>query len=163
VAGFAVRDLRAAAAEAGIPAQAFDAALAEHQRDRVSNGLAAEPAIGRALGYVRRTRTLATAAVAALLIALGVLVVFPAPATTVEQAIVLRCLAPTEAAELVRPLLRDRSSTVQYDPARAPRVLTIRGTPDVVSRVKEALAEHERGGSSTCTASPVAPMARAVH
>jgi hypothetical protein len=49
-----------------------------------------------------------------------------AAAPMVEEAFVLRCLSPGEAAELVRPLLHLPTNTVIYSPTHAPRVLTIR-------------------------------------
>ena len=47
----------------------------------------------------------------------------------VEEAFLLHCLSPGEAAELIRPLLRLGTNTIVHSPARAPRVLTIRATP----------------------------------
>ena len=152
-AGFALADLRAAAEEAGIPSHAFEAALAEEQR---RGGLASAPAVGGPLRHLRRSWAVAAAGAGALLIALAVLVASPEPIPTAEEAIVLRCLAPGEAAELIRPLMRARSSSAEYRPASAPRVLTIRGTPDDLERAKARLAEHERRASSTCTTPPVA-------
>ena len=69
-----------------------------------------------------------------------------------EEAIVLRCLSPGEAAEVVRPHLRLRTNIVVSAPAQAPRVLTVRGTPAQLEHVKAVLGEHERAGSPACTA-----------
>ena len=81
--GAAVSDLRAAAEEAGISPQAFDAALAElNESDAATRGADA------------------------------------------------------------------------HGPTRAPRVLTIRATPERLERVKAAIAEHERAGSPACATSP---------
>ena len=155
--GFTVTELRVAAEEAGIPAHAFDAALAEHQGKQPAPPSGPASVVRGASRSRRWPWALAAAGTAALLLVLGVRLVSPAPAMTVEEALMLRCLTPGEAAELVRPLLRDGQSTVEYNPVHAPRVLTIRGTPDVLERAKALLAERERAGSSACTPASVAP------
>ena len=151
--GSAVADLRAAAAEAGISALAFDAALAELQDSRT----ASLPDVRETPR--RRSRMWALTAAVAALIAVGALRRSqPAPAgdaavpggPIVEEAILLRCLSPGEAAELVRPLLGLRSNSVVYSPAHAPRVLTIRATPAQLQKVKSVLEKHEGAGAPTC-------------
>ncbi|HEY0023326.1 MAG TPA: hypothetical protein VGB24_10465 [Longimicrobium sp.] len=153
--GSSVADLRASAAEAGISAEAFDAALAEFQRTPRAGGPASP----------RRSRWALGAGAVALLLA-GMLVgsgtgrrggggVAPG-VPTIEEAIVLRCLAPGDAAELVRPVLQDRSSRVLVNPAHAPRVITIRATPALLRQAKAVLAEHEGAGSGTCAVPPPA-------
>lgn len=149
----AVADLREAATEAGISAHAFDSALAEVQgagSSRVSD-------VVRPSRRAGRRWILGAAAAAALTV--GVIAtswhrtVTSADAMptvpVVEEVIVLRCLTGGEAAELVRPLLQDRASTMRVTPA-APRVLTIRTTPAQLQRVKALLAEHERTGMGAC-------------
>jgi hypothetical protein len=150
---FSVADLRAAASEAGISACAFDAALAELQ----GTGQAHVPDVrGQPR---RRSRLWAFAAAGVALIAAGALAVsHRAPAgeaavpgaPMVDEAIVLRCLSPGEAAELIRPLLRLRSNTVVYAPAHAPRVLTVRGTPAQLRHVKAVLEKYEGASSPAC-------------
>jgi hypothetical protein len=151
--GSSVADLRASAAEAGISAEAFDAALAEFQGAPRTGG----PASPR-----RSMWALGGGAVALLFV--GMLVVSgvgrpggggTAPGVpTVEEAIVLRCLAPGDAAELVRPVLHDHSSSVRISPARAPRVITIRATPERLQQAKAMLDAYEGEGSGTCAAPP---------
>jgi hypothetical protein len=157
--GSAVADLRAAAVEAGISAHAFDVALTEIQgAERARLAVATFQPRPR-----RRMRLLAT--VAAASIAVGGLalsrMLLPAEAAvrsapaTVEEAILLRCLSPGEAAELIRPLLRDRHASVVISPARAARVLTVRATPEQMQRVRAALDRYEGTGSPACTTGPV--------
>ena len=122
-----VGDLRAAAGEAGISAQAFDAALTEQ-------------------GHRPRRRWAVALGVVVLLAAV-LLTVFrraPADVPTVEDAIQLQCLTAGDAAELVRPILLEGPSTVAFNRDQAPRVLTIRTTPALLQRIKTALAEADR-------------------
>jgi len=146
-----VAHLRAAAAEAGISPFAFERALAE-----VSAGTSPAPAAARPSG--RRGWPWITGAAAAALLALGALATAgprpradtPAGVATMEEAILLRCLSPGEAAELVRPLIRDGASVARWNPTTAPRVLTIRTTPATMQRVKALLAAHEGAQARTC-------------
>lgn len=160
-----VTRLRTAAAEAGISRSAFDGALAElHAADSSQSEPARTP--GRASARRWGGGWLAGAAVA--LFAAGalatsggrVLTGADAPsAATVEEAVLLRCLPPGEALELVRPLLNeDRASTARWNPTVAPRVVTIRTTPARLQRAKALLAEHDGRGPGTCPA-PRAPAA----
>lgn len=153
-----VTELRAAAAEAGIAPRAFDEALEELRAERAPRASAAPPSR-------RRTPRWIVGATAALLLAVGGLATVwsrpsanPTPAAgTVEESILLRCLAVGEAAELVRPLLSDRVSRVTFNPTLAPRVLVMRSTPEKLTRAKALLAEHERGGAGGC-ATPAPPV-----
>lgn len=159
-AGSDVSELRAAAAEAGISSQAFDAALAEMRggADASSISLASPRS---------RTRHWPWIAVAALVMLFGGMVIVPrgagvvaveaVAATTTEEALLLRCVAPGEAAELVRPLLQNPWNTLVTNPEQAPRVLRVRGTPSKLAAVKAELAKYEGDGSAAC---PVAPAAR---
>lgn len=98
-AGSAVADLRAAAAEAGISARAFNAALAElHGQEN-----APVPEVQ----VVPRTRSRKWVA------------------PVVEASILLRCLSPGEAAALMSPLLTTGSGTVV---AGGPAALTFDAT-----------------------------------
>lgn len=143
-----IAELRAAAAEAGISTGAFDAALSELQAVE----RAPVPDVG---GQHRRARRWALGAGVAALIAAATLAWTQMRAPTavaapiVEEAIVLRCLAPGEAAEFVRPLLGDLG-TVVYSPAQAPRVLTIRATPAQIEDIRAVLDQHEAAGSPAC-------------
>ena len=153
-AGSAVVDLRAAAAEAGISASAFDAALVE-LHDSQKTPLPFAGASTR-----RRSRTWALIGAVAALIALYAIARSRAPTPVsdvavpgvpiVEEAIQLRCLSPGEAAELIRPLLQLRSNTVVYSPANAPRLIVIRATVAQMRSVRSLLEKHEGVGSPTC-------------
>lgn len=153
--GAALADLRAAALEAGITADAFDAAVAE-LRD------GAQARVPDATQPRRRPRRKGLVIAVAALLALGslavsrMLVPTPAGVPMVEEAILLRCLSPGEAAELIRPLLGLRTNTIVYSPAQAPRVVTIRATPAQIQEVRSVIDQHESAGSPAC-ATGVAP------
>jgi hypothetical protein len=156
-AGATVTELREAAAQAGISHRAFDAALAELQGESASRALASE-ASPRGRG-----RVLTLVLAATLLIAAGAFAVkrtvvptgagAGANVTAVEEAFLLRCLSGNEAAELVRPLL-SREHTTALVRATAPRVLTIRATPEQLREVRALLEQHEGTGSTACTSVP---------
>lgn len=115
----------------------------------------------------RRRRTWALGAASVVLVAVGALAVARGRTSagaagspgvpTVEEAILLRCLAPGDAAELVRPLLSDRWSRVVIAPEHAPRVLTVRTTPAQMRRVRAAIAEDERAVRPGCAVRPADP------
>jgi hypothetical protein len=156
-AGSTVAELRAAAAEAGISAPAFEAALTELQ----AAGQAPLPDVKKPPRPRSRLRTLAAGGMVALVFVSTVLFfrggAAEPPARMVEESILLRCLSPSEAADLVRPLLRTNGGTAASD--RAGRnVLTISATPEQLERVRSTIAEHEREGSIACTIRP-APSA----
>lgn len=165
--GATVTQLREAAREAGISAAGFDAALAELQH-RPAEAPAPATAPRRTDRGVRRRLG---AAGLAVLLAVGAMVAVrnrpsgdagAAPVTaTAEEAFLLRCLAPGEAAELVRPFLAaDRSARATIAPDHAPRVLTIRATPARLAQVRALLAERDGAGSPACIAAPAGPPAR---
>lgn len=140
-AGADLATLRAAAAEAGISPTAFDAALAEIRADGQA------PAVRPARRRPRRWGLVAGASALILVGAIGVgRAVVPAPVPVIEQAFLLRCLAPGEAAELVRPMLERASGTVMVSPARAARVLRVRATPGEMPRVR-ALLDRQDGAA----------------
>lgn len=147
--GAALADLRAAALEAGITADAFDAAVAELREG-------AQARVPDARRARRRPWRKGLVIGAAALLALGSLAVtrMVVPTTSgppmVEEAIVLRCLSPGEAAELIRPLLGLPANSIVYSPARAPRVVTIRATPAQIQEVRSVLDQHESAGSPAC-------------
>jgi hypothetical protein len=72
----------------------------------------------------------------------------------VEEAVLLRCLTPGEAAELIRPLLRLPENRIVASPEDAPRVLTVRGTPAQLQQVKSKLDELQDAGSPACAPRP---------
>jgi hypothetical protein len=140
-------DLQAAAHEAGISEQAFEAAVGELRRD------ASRP---------HRARWITAVLVAILLLAGGLtyrrLAPAPLPATT-EEAFLLKCLPATDAADLVRPLVRDVWSTVVIDPTRSPRILTVRTTTPQLDRIRDLLRQHDGGAIPSC---PLATPSRAL-
>ena len=170
--GASVAELRAAATEAGISARGFDAALAElHGPER-----APPPARGRPPW---RPRLWATGLGLAGLVAAGALASTregpspgapsraPAPTAaptadaTVDEAFLLRCITPGDAAELIQPLVVDNSSRVVIRPALAPHVLTVRATPARLKQVREALARYDGAGAPACAPGPTgAPPGR---
>jgi len=147
-AGSTVTALRAAALEAGISEGAFDAALAE---------LRGAEQTGAPEVRERPRRPLRMWAMAAMVVALVAVsrLAFPvgAPptpiaATMVEEPLLLQCLSPAEATELIRPLLPLPDNTIVA--SRDSRVLTIRGTPEQIGDVLSTLDRYETGGSPAC-------------
>ena len=138
-AGATVAELREAATEAGISAEAFDAALAEVQSAE------ATPVVVRG----SRTRLKAIAAAVALVIGLGLAfvttrLVVPASAPgTVEQTLEYRCLTPAQISELVRRVVNPQTTTITFSDA-SPAVFTIRATPAEIDKVESVLAEQEK-------------------
>ena len=136
--------LRAAAVEAGISPSAFDAAL-----DEVQSGgqLPATPSPRRR----PRIRTLLGVSAVVFLGAIAATrTVVPAPLPTTEEAFLLRCLPAGEAAELIRPMLGP-TSTVKVSPTSAPRVLSIRSTPEQLTKIGAILDERD---GAACAAPP---------
>lgn len=160
--GAPVAELRAAAAEAGISAAAFEAALAELRA-------AEEQRTHKATGRPRRSRARPFVAVLLGLAAFtgyaGLRRATPvdsaaAAVPVVEQAFLLRCLSPGEAAELIRPLLHLPANTIVHSPARAPRVLSVKGTADQMASVKALLDKHESAESAACASRPAPAVTR---
>lgn len=158
--GSAVDELRAAATEAGISPQAFDAALAEMQggRRHASKSMLTIPSLlGRwhiialvafliaCAGLIYMQRRASDVAVEAI------------SARTVEESILLRCLAPAEAAELMRPLLNQPWNTIVINPESSPNRVRVRGRTFELSRAKAELAKHEGDGSAACPVPPAEP------
>lgn len=142
-AGATLVELRAAAVEAGISARAFDAALAELHG-------AGQGRLPDVSGQPRRRPQMWALGVGiAALIAAA-----PAAAPMVQEAFLLRCLSPGEAAELIRPVLGLRTNSVVYSPAHAPRVLTIHATPAQIRNVRSVLDRYEGAGSPACARGP---------
>ena len=160
-AGSDVRALRSAAAAAGISMPAFDAALAElREADKA-------PLLEVRDQLRRRARFWGLSVAGMLVFALGAVFFFwlvrrsPVDAKPdvpdVEEAILLSCLSPGEAADMVRPLLNLQSNTIVISPERAPRVLTLRATPTQLEEVKAILSKFEDPASQTCATRPTPP------
>lgn len=147
-----VAELRAAALEAGISERAFDAALEEMQRAQHAAAANALPSAQLVVSRKRRLVGVVAGVFAALIGAFAVLrmVMPPSTAATVEEAFLLRCLAPGDAAALVRPIVSDANSRVTINPTQSPNVLTVRTTPDRMARVKAMIAAQDGNGAS-CT------------
>lgn len=146
----AVSELRAAATEAGISAEAFDAALAE-MRDAEDTPVPAAKTRARP----RRWKWVVAAVVA--LLAAGTISITrqtPGDATIPgmeEQAILLRCLKPEQAGALVRPLLDLPTNSVVFSRDGVPSVMTIRATPAQRLEVRSVLEPYEGAGALGCT------------
>ena len=139
--GTELAKLRAAALEAGISSSAFDTALEELR------GAGQAPA---AQSPRRRPRVATFVLGVCTLLLAGTMVsrtVIRVPVgATVEEAFLLRCLPPGEAAELVRPTRELASNVTILLPAHAPRVLRIRATPEQLAEMR-ALLEREDGAA----------------
>lgn len=160
--GAPVAELRAAAAEAGISAAAFEAALAEL---RAAEGQriftpTEQPRRSRARPLVAVLLGLAAFASMAFFRAITPAGDAAATVPVVEQAFLLRCLSPGEAAELIRPLLQLPTNTIVHSPARAPRVLRVGGTAEQLVSVKALLDKHESAGSAACATPPAPGVSR---
>jgi beta-lactamase regulating signal transducer with metallopeptidase domain len=83
-----------------------------------------------------------------------------AGAAMVEEPLLLRCLSPGEAAELLGPVLRRDSGMTVTHSAHAPRVLTVRATPAQLRNVKALLEQYEGAGSAACASQPAADVTR---
>ncbi len=155
-AGSTVAELRAAAAEAGIAAPAFEAALAEVQRQPLAP--APRPRSRTLLATALATSFLAfiVAGAALVFISRGVRNATDAvsPTSLRDEAIVLQCLAPADAAELIRPLLTLPANQVVVRANGTTRVLALRVTAEQLAQVKATLAPYEAAGSPTCAARP---------
>ena len=135
-AGATVAELRAAATEAGISAEAFNDALAEMQNAEVARPMA---------GVARRTRLKAMVSAVALVIGLGLFALMrttPVVPATVEHALDLRCLTPPQVAELVRPLTDPKTTTITFS-SHTPDRFTIRATSGDIARVRSVLEQQQ--------------------
>lgn len=135
-AGTSVAELRAAAAEAGISDVAFDAALGEVRSSTQRQG---------------RTWALVAgmlATVAMLWLVLSLLMPTPVSTPVTEQAFLLRCLPVAEAGELIKPILNLPENSVVISPEHAPRVITIRGTPEQFRQIRTLFDKYEGTGTS---------------
>ena len=153
-----VAELRAAAAEAGISAASFEAALAELEAGEAQLApRSGRPARRRVPGWIAGAVVTGVLAVAVFVtFAVRIPVAASPVVPMVEEAILLRCLTPGEAGELVRSLVLDRASTVRSGPATAPRVIVVRTTPAQMERVKAVLAKRDGADGGAC-AVPASP------
>ncbi|HEU4995182.1 MAG TPA: hypothetical protein VFT29_10180 [Gemmatimonadaceae bacterium] len=146
--GATVSELRAAAAEAGISAAAFEAALAEVQ------GAESQP-VARVEARPRRRLGLWATSVALIALLAGVFVsmrVVPNVASvagTVEQTFTLRCLSSAQAADLIRPLLQP-ANTLVFPPDS--RMVIVRARQAQMEVVRAALDRAEREAPACPTA-----------
>ena len=147
-----VTDLRAAAAEAGISTRAFDAALAEVQNAERAHIPPSGPRGRRRLMWPITVMfafliTVATFAVGRTVAPAPV----PAAGSMVEEAFLLRCLSQSQAAEMIRPVLRDRTHATIYAPGNAAGILRIHATPEDMQRARSVIDKYEGPGAPTCT------------
>jgi hypothetical protein len=153
-AGSTVAELRAAAAEAGISAPAFDAALTELQQQAVQ---APAPDVIRKPRRLGRVFGLAMASMIALLF--GARMLFPVPGSSApavgisEETILLNCLARGDAAELVKRHFRTNGSNVTID-IRTSGALIVRGTPQQVETARTVIEDFERENANSCAIPP---------
>lgn len=157
-AGTRIAELRAAAAEAGISHESFDAALAELDAE---GNAPAPPPPPRSSPWKRVTLIggltgVILAGSAALLFATYL---FPNAVSRLdlpmeEETIALTCIAPSDAAGLARPILFLPENTIVVSPEHAPRVLKIVATQEQIRQVKAKLAEHDVAGSASCSVPP---------
>ena len=61
----------------------------------------------------------------------------------------LSCLSPQQAADIINPYVRKRGSTY-YLPSSGISAITVRGTPDELSKSRELIAHFERDPSAAC-------------
>jgi type II secretory pathway component GspD/PulD (secretin) len=144
--GTAVAELRAAAAEAGISADAFDAALGELKTADQA------PAPVAAAGTKRwRGLFFGLAGVGALVIVAATIVIplrtvprgLPANAELTFQ---LNCLPADRAVDLIRPLLTNPTSTI-VRPGNSTSVLIVRGTPEEVLSARRLMEQVDNAQS----------------
>jgi len=157
--GTTVADLRAAADEVGVSAGAFDAALAE-----VNDRASVSPPVQSKTSRRFRISVLAAGIVVLVAFAFATVVVprSRAAISTVpmeEEAIVLRCLSPSEATELIRPLLHFNEHAL-VRASEGSRVLTVRATAEQLKRVKSLLDQQQSAGSPACAVPLVPPGSR---
>ena len=156
--GASVAELRRAALEAGISAEAFEAALAELHDTGAQVPAANMQPVSRARGWFLAAAIALVVTLGSIMISRMVVVAPPvAAASMIEETLLLRCLAPGEAAELIRPTLRLPGNTVVSSPGNAPRAITVRGTQSQIHDVRALLQWHESGAASTCPAPGSAP------
>ena len=135
--GASIAQLRAAARDAGISAEAFDAAVEELRAEESRR-------VPR-----RRHRVWGIAgvtAIVALIVFIGVGRLAPPVAASgpvLEQTLVLRCVSTGQALALIRPLLTHPANVVTAS-QRAPGMITVRATAEQLTRVQAVIDGYER-------------------
>lgn len=144
--------LRAAARDAGISEQAFEAALAEERR-----GVLASPP----RRVFQRKRFLVVAAVGAVLIAIPPLfLVLRSPSRTmsvdrsaVEETFLLRCADQEATASRIRRNVREKGSVRLWYNSKETRVLHVSARPEIMTKIRAEIAAAEVD-APTCAAPP---------
>ncbi len=146
--------------DAGLSPQQIDAMLAQMRSARTgrADGLVTLPSL---LGRWRVVGLLAFVVACAAMVLLqresNRVAVSAISARTVEESVLLQCLTPEEAAEIVRPLLAHEWNAVVVNPESSPGRVRLRGRTFELSRAKAELAKFEGDGGADC---PVAPVSR---
>lgn len=153
--GTSIPELRQAALAAGISEHAFDRALAEVQQKPVGVAEPATQPVRRAHPALRAVGMF-TIWMAFLLIPLAFLPRLrislrdTAGPRMVDAVIELRCLSPSDAGLLLRPLFPKGKSTMSWSD-RAPRELRIHSTPAQIRLMREKVTEVEGDAATVCT------------
>jgi hypothetical protein len=148
-----IAELRAAATEAGISAQAFDAALAELQRSQVAHVPAPPPRFG-----LRPRRWVVAGSISVVMILGGIAVTLAGatsdmemgPTSLREELIELRCLTPLGAADLLRTVLNEKWDRVIASGNPDSRTVKVLTTPQQLEKAKALLEKHDGPGSTAC-------------
>jgi hypothetical protein len=144
-AGMAVAELRAAATEAGISADAFDAALGELQKADQAPAPVATVSTRRWRSLFIGLAGLGAIFLVLAMIAIPARLVAPATAGTMEQIIQLKCIPADKAVELIRPLVTPAATILR--PGNTTSTLIIRGTPEQVQKVRAAIDQADNAQS----------------
>jgi hypothetical protein len=142
--------LREAALDAGISAEAFDAALAEERRGAL------------AMGTRRRQPWMLLSAALTLVIIGSVLAnrlflpgargIPPVVLGAVDESFVLRCSDPSTVMEQLRGRVPLRNIRASFS-SKEPRVLHVTARPETMTSIRAAIADIE-AASTTCVAPP---------
>lgn len=159
-AGSTVADLRAVAGEVGVSAGSFDAALAELDESKQT------PAAAKRKRPSWRVRLSVIFGAVIALFAFYVFMRVPAEQAMVstvrniEEAIMLRCLSPDEAGEMIRLALGPSIRNVELRGRPGSRLLIVRATREQMQKVKALLDEQQAAGSTACTTQGTPPGTR---
>ena len=144
-AGTAVAELRAAAAEAGISADAFDAALGELQKADQVPAPVATVSTRRWRAFSIGLATIGAFVLAAAMVFIPARLVAPAGTSMVRQTIQLNCLSPDKALEVIKPLLTDDASALR--PGNSSSTIIVRATPEQLKTVQLAIDKVDNAQS----------------
>ena len=144
-----VAELRAAATEAGISADAFNAALEEIQRPAPP---AVEPSPVPRRNKPRWKLLAGFVVVAAMFSVFGVQrsVSVPADGLVTETFLLRGCLTSNEARNLIVPILGTTGTA--FSPPNAERILHVRASQQQIDRIRMELDRLESPGSTACAA-----------